>query len=78
MNADETTLLVGMIVMAILGLVLAFWLIRLALIGALALLAFAGEQGFVGLAAYVACWVFFFPVMLVICIIVGFFARNTN
>ncbi len=41
--------------------------------GAVFLFAFAAEQGFVGIAAYIACWVFLFPVMLVICIIVGFF-----
>ena len=35
------------------------------------ILAFAVEQGFLGLAAYVACWVFLFPVMLTISIIVG-------
>lgn len=26
------------------------------------------EQGFIGIAAYIACWVFLFPVMLTICI----------
>ena len=44
--------------------VLAFW-------GAIVILAFAAEQGFVGLAAYVACWVLFFPVMLIVSIVVG-------
>ena len=28
----------------------------------------ASEQGFIGIAVYIACWVFMFPVMLVICI----------
>ena len=31
--------------------------------------AWAAEQGFVGVAAYIACWVFMFPVMIAICIV---------
>ncbi len=52
---------------------LALSLLMLAFAGALVLLAFATEQGFIGLAAYIACWVFLFPVMLVLSIIVGIF-----
>lgn len=44
-----------------------------AFVGAVVLFGFAAEQGFIGIAVYVACWVFGFPVMLVICIIVGLF-----
>ena len=33
--------------------------------------AWAGEQGFVGLAVYFACWVFLAPVMIVGSIIFG-------
>lgn len=40
-------------------------------LGAIALFAFAAEQGFVGLAAYVACWVFLVPIMASVCIITG-------
>jgi len=58
----------------------ALWLIfvlgRAAIVGALFLLAFAGEQGFIGLTVYVLLWVFFFPVMLVISIIFGFIMRG--
>lgn len=78
MNTDEITLLIVVIILGILGLLLAFWLIRLALIGAIVLFEFAADQGFIGLAAYVACWVFLFPVMLVICIIVGLFVRYSK
>lgn len=41
------------------------------IIGFLFLFAMAGEQGFIGLAVFVACWVFMFPVMLGITAIVG-------
>ena len=44
-----------------------------AFVGAVALFMLAAEQGFIGLAAYVACWVFLSPLMLIICIIIGFF-----
>lgn len=82
MESGQAILLVGMILLGIAGLLLGLWLLRAALIGAIILFTFAGEQGFIGLAAYVACWVFLFPAMLVICIIVGIFAgtfpRNSN
>ncbi len=58
-------------VIVVIGLVVGGGLLIAAFIGAVALFGFAGEQGFIGLAVYVACWVFFFPVMLVISIIVG-------
>lgn len=50
---------------------LAFVLFGAAFAGAVALFGFAAEQGFIGIAAYIACWVFFFPVMLAIAVIVG-------
>jgi hypothetical protein len=40
--------------------------------GAIQIFSFAAEQGFLGIAAYVACWVFMAPVMLVASVIVGF------
>ena len=72
--SDAVVLIVLIIVggvVALFALWAAVWLIRYAFIGAVVLLAFAGEQGFVGLAAYVACWVFLLPVMLVVCVFVG-------
>ena len=62
-----------LIVGALFALGILFWLGMAALGGAALLFAFAAEQGFIGLAVYVACWVFLFPVMLVICIVVGLF-----
>ena len=68
----------GIIILLIVGGILALGLFILlcvaAFSGAIVLFAFAAEQGFLGIAAYIACWVFFFPVMLIICIIVGLFA----
>jgi hypothetical protein len=53
---------------------LAIRLLWWAFLGGGLILALALEQGFLGLAAYVACWVLLFPVMLTISIIVGFLA----
>lgn len=53
-------------------LVLAFKLLKMIFVGAILLLAFASEQGFLGIAAYLACWVFLFPVMVIICGVIGF------
>ena len=37
------------------------------------LFAWASDQGFVGVAAYVACWVFMFPIMVAVCLIGAMF-----
>lgn len=68
----ETWLVVLVIVLTLVALGIGIGLLLCALNGAAFLFFLASTQGFVGLAAYVACWVFIFPVMLVICIIVGF------
>lgn len=49
---------------AILLIGLAFGLLATGLVGAVFLFAFAGEQGFIGVAVYFACWIFMFPLML--------------
>ena len=36
---------------------------------AVLLFAWASSQGFVGIAAYIACWVFMFPIMVAVCLI---------
>jgi hypothetical protein len=63
------------VILLVVGGLIALWLIyylaMLTIGGALFLLAYANEQGFIGLAVYIAAWVFMFPVMLVICIIIG-------
>ena len=56
------------------GLLLLFlglYLIKYLFIGAVYLFAWAGDQGFIGFAVYFACWVFLFPLMLVVSIIAG-------
>lgn len=74
-STGEIGIIILLVVAGLLAVWLAVWLaiklFRWALAGALYLLAFAGEQGFIGLAAYIACWVFLFPAMLVISIIIG-------
>lgn len=68
---------VVVLLVVVAGLV-ALWLIivlgGVAIAGAVFLFAFASEQGFVGLAVYIALWGLFFPVMLVVCIVIGLVA----
>ncbi|MBC8551921.1 MAG: hypothetical protein H8D23_19915 [Candidatus Brocadiales bacterium] len=60
-----------LIVVGVVALVIGLYLLKYLFIGAIALLEWAGESGFVGVAAYFACWVFLFPLMLAGCIITG-------
>jgi len=59
------------VAVGILALVIGLYLLKYAFIGAVVILEWAGESGFVGVAAYFACWVFLFPLMLTGCIITG-------
>ena len=54
---------------------LALWLIVIVATGAVVLFAYAVEQGFIGIAAFIACWVFMFPVMVVLAAIIGLLNR---
>ncbi len=69
---DATTII--MIVTALVLGVLAIAILIKAVVVAFHLLAWAAEQGFLGVAAYVAAWVFMFPVMIIICLIGAVFA----
>lgn len=71
--AVSIALIVVAIIVAI-GLVLG--LLMLAFRGAANLFVMAAEQGFIGLAVYFACWIAGFPVMLVVCIILGFLSPD--
>lgn len=71
---SETIGIVLVVAAGLLALWLGFLLLKWTLAGALLILGFAGIQGFLGLAAYIACWVFLFPIMLTASVIVGFFA----
>ena len=71
--SDITILiLVGVVVgLGVLALLFYFFLRMLAI--AALLFAWASDQGFVGIAAYVACWVFLFPIMVAVCLIGALF-----
>ena len=58
-------------VLGIVSLVIVFFLIKFLIRGAIILLEMAADQAFVGLAVYIACWVFMLPVMAVVCIVFG-------
>lgn len=65
-------------VAAVVGLFIIIWAATLAFggfaitfVGAHMLFDLAAEQGFVGIAAYVACWVFLFPLMLIASLVLG-------
>lgn len=53
--------------------VLGLILLAATILGAINLFAYAGRQGFVGLAAYVACWVFLAPVIGTISALFGLY-----
>jgi hypothetical protein len=55
----------------VIALVIALYLLKYLFIGGIFLFAWACESGFLGAAAYVACWIFLLPFMAVICIIIG-------
>ncbi len=59
------------LVLALFALALAGFVLVAGAIGALAKLAFAAEQGFIGIAAYLACWVFMPFIMLPLSVLVG-------
>lgn len=59
------------IIIYLLLIVLGLLALYIMVIGFLFIFAMAGEQGFIGLAVFVSCWVFMFPVMLGITALVG-------
>jgi hypothetical protein len=48
------------------------------IVGALRLLSFASEQGFIGIAAYAACWFFMSPVILTASVLVGWIKHRAE
>jgi hypothetical protein len=76
---DNNILIIGAIVIGgLLALGLAIWLVCRGIAGALLLFAWAAESGFIGVAAYFACWFFMLPLMLVVCPIVGIGIRKAT
>ena len=57
------------VVVGLLLLIFLFILIIWAVYFAVDLFRWAAEQGFIGVAVYIACWVFFLPVMAGICLV---------
>ena len=62
----DTAILICVLVLA---LALAVFLLRFLFIGAVALFFLATEQGFLGIAAYIGCWIFLTPLMIAGCIL---------
>ena len=61
---NETFLLVALLLLGIL-------ILAAVILGAIKLFSFADQQGFVGLAVYVVCWVFFSPIIATISGLIG-------
>jgi hypothetical protein len=68
---DNATILIIVIVAVIALLIISLWALGSLLEGAAILLAWASSQGFIGVAVYFALWIFAFPFMLIVSIIIG-------
>lgn len=77
-------IIIGVLIAGFL-LLIALWLLlaaaglvlgasELVLPGALSLLGFASEQGFIGIAIYIAMWVFLWPLMLAASVVLSLIA----
>ena len=66
------------IIAMLIALRLPLWVITIVATGAFVLFGYAGEQGFVGVAAFIACWVFIFPVMAALAAIIGLLNQPAN
>jgi ABC-type molybdate transport system permease subunit len=64
----ETLIIIAVVIVCF---VVGFYLLKYGYVGALYLFAWAIEQGFIGAAAYFACWIFLFPFMLAAVVITG-------
>ena len=69
-NSNDTAIVITVLVV-LLGLALIVSIATILFTGAAKLFVFACEQGFIGLAAYFACWVFLLPAMLIGSFVVG-------
>jgi len=69
---NEGVLIAVAILVGLVVLWSAWQILKRGFVGAVFLLGYALRQGFIGLAAYIALWVFLLPAMAVICVIVGF------
>ena len=62
---------VASVAVVVLLLKFAVWLFTRVALGAICLLAYASESGFIGVTLYVILWVIALPLMLVACAIFG-------
>lgn len=60
------------VVLATTAFALAFFTVKAIYRGAVIFFCWALEQGFVGIAVFVACWFLMLPVTLIACAVVGF------
>ncbi len=71
----------AIILLVVVGL-FALWLIvklgMAAIVGAVWMFRYFDKQGYMELAVYIAGWVFLFPVMLVVSILVGLVVRSNK
>lgn len=82
MESWQWIALFGLVVVAIVVLIiaafLALGLFALALTGGGLILAMAVSQGFIGIVAFIAAWVFLFPIMLIWAIIAGWLSQPSH
>ena len=78
MGSNEILVTVAVLFIGLMLFCGIFWLLICAIGGALQLFAFAAEQDFLGIIAYIAAWVFLFLVMLVLCAVIGIVRRLMN
>ncbi len=69
---ENWMLVSGVVVVAIAALAFALVTARAIYLGASIFLSWALEQGFIGIAAFAACWFFMLPVTVIACAVVGF------
>lgn len=60
-------------IILIVGLLLALKVLQWTFIGAAVLFLYAGESGFVGHVIYFGLWIVVFPIMALVCMLVGLF-----
>jgi len=65
-------------IVAIVAIIVALAVFAAFLYGAIGFFAMAAAQGFIGIAAYIACWVFLAPVMAVVCVLFGIYLYFSN
>ena len=63
---NDTLLIAGLIVVSLLGLAAL-------ILGAIDIFSYAAHQGFIGIAAYVACWVFLGPIIGAVSVVIGLY-----